>query len=67
VAPRVKIIRSLAPPTDTPEAALQMEAVVKAFDGVLVARGDLIVMVAGTPPGAAGTTNSLRAHRPGMA
>lgn len=29
--------------------------------------GDLIVMVAGTPPGAAGTTNSLRVHRLGMA
>jgi pyruvate kinase len=29
--------------------------------------GDLIVMVAGTPPGAAGTTNSMRVHRLGMA
>jgi pyruvate kinase len=28
--------------------------------------GDLIVMVAGTPPGAAGTTNSMRVHRLGM-
>ena len=28
--------------------------------------GDLVVMVAGTPPGAAGTTNSLRVHRLGM-
>jgi pyruvate kinase len=27
--------------------------------------GDLIVMVAGTPPGAAGSTNSLRVHRLG--
>ena len=27
--------------------------------------GDLVVMVAGTPPGAAGTTNSLRVHRLG--
>jgi pyruvate kinase len=29
--------------------------------------GDLVVMVAGTPPGAAGTTNSLRVHRLGAA
>jgi pyruvate kinase len=29
--------------------------------------GDLVVMVAGTPPGAAGTTNSLRVHRLGTA
>jgi pyruvate kinase len=29
--------------------------------------GDLVVMVAGTPPGTAGTTNSLRVHRLGLA
>ncbi len=29
--------------------------------------GDLVVMVAGTPPGVAGTTNSLRVHRLGTA
>ncbi len=29
--------------------------------------GDLVVMVAGTPPGAAGSTNSLRVHRLGAA
>jgi pyruvate kinase len=29
--------------------------------------GDLVVIVAGTPPGIAGGTNSLRVHRLGMA
>lgn len=29
--------------------------------------GDLVVIVAGTPPGVAGTTNSLRVHRLGVA
>lgn len=29
------------------------------------APGDLVVVVAGTPPGVAGTTNSVRVHRIG--
>jgi pyruvate kinase len=30
-------------------------------------KGDLVVIVAGSPPGSAGTTNALRVHRIGDA
>ncbi len=50
----------------------QTDAMVAAMDRLLLelgrgAAGDLVVIVAGTPPGASGSTNTVRVHRLGSA
>jgi len=49
----------------TDEYAIQVDEVLLGHDRV--AEGDLVVIVAGSPPGIPGSTNALRVHRIGDA
>lgn len=54
----------LVPPVrHTDEMVRQVDAALLAIDRLK--RGDLVVIVAGSPPGQAGTTNAMRVHRIG--